>query len=243
MIVEDEPLSRLYLSSLLAEAFPDVQIISTAVAEVEAAAAILEMHPDLVFMDIELQTGSGFGVVSRLDATDTHIIFTTALDEHATNLLRLSGVPYIQKPIDLASLSLAVQAARDSGNRPHHATALGHLRTTLRNNGMPQCMLVAGIGDPVYIKLQDIISIEAEGKESRIRRHSGADIITGLELKELDDLLKGFGFFRTHMQHIINRNQVRGTLKHGQEKILMNNNIEVPVSPKKLAELRKYLAD
>ena len=240
MIVEDEPLSRLFLQNLLGSC-PDIEVIGMAANEDEAVDAILEGQPGLVFMDIELQTGSGFGVVDRLGNRDPHIVFTTALDQRATNLLRLSGVPYIQKPIDLESLSLALQAARDSNHRPHHAAALMHLRSTLRNNRTPLSMLLPGSEDFAYVALQDIIAIEASGKESRIWHHSGDELTVPLELKELDDLLRDFGFFRPHMQYIVNRSQVRDIPSDNGDTVVMKNDRYIPVSPKKLAELRQYL--
>ncbi len=243
MIVEDEPLSCQYLRNLLSEAFPEMGAACVAAAEDEAVAVIQLQRPDLIFLDIELQTGSGFGVVSRIHPGDAYIIFTSALNQRATNLLRLSGVPYIQKPIDMDSLRLAVEAAQDMTLRPQHAEALGHLRSSLRNGGEPLAMHVKGENGPdTWIALNDIVAIESEGSGSRLRLRSGAVQALPLEIKELDGLLRDFGFFRTHMQYIINRSQVAGPILDHETAITMHENLIVPVSSKKGAELRKFLA-
>jgi two-component system LytT family response regulator len=236
MIVEDEPLSRLYLSNLLAEAFPQLEVVATASNEQGALDAIQEHKPELLFLDIELQGGSGFGVVTKILSGDIYVIFTTALDQHATCLLQLSGVPYIQKPIDLDCLTAAVTNRQE---RTAHQRALAHLNTSLQNSGIPTTMLLDG-SVPRYIALDDIIAIEAVGKQCRIHERSGQNVITTSELKDLDDLLSSFGFFRLHIQFIINRAHVLGINEDGSL-IKMRSGICLPVSQKKLAALSIFL--
>jgi two-component system LytT family response regulator len=237
LIVEDEPLSRLYLSNLLAEAFPEITIVGTATNELAAIAAIRELQPELLFIDIELQQGSGFGIVQQIADIDDYIVFTTALDLHATSLLRLSGVSYIQKPIDLECLMAAVNGRKD---KAHNDLALQHLCASLKHNGIPQSILLAHSNYPEYMALKDIIAIEGLGKCCRIWPIAGQPIDAAYELKDLEDLLKAFGFFRPHMQYIINRLHVLGVNEDGTL-LRLKGGMELPVSQKKLPELVRFL--
>ena len=242
VIVEDEPLSRLYLGSLLAESCPDISVAGSAQSESEAVSLINELQPSLVFLDIELQTGTGFGVVSRLPLFRGHIIFTTALDEHATNILRLAGVPFIEKPIDGESLAAAVNSVRNAACASHHSNALAQLHETLSNGNVPRTIFVGGQGEAEYIPLQDIVAIESTGGECLLKLSSGSMVSADYPLKQLELMLAEFGFFRSHMHHIINRRHVHNGASIRDEQLYMSNGLLVPVSPKKEAALRSYLA-
>lgn len=238
IIVEDEPLSRMYLSNLLAEGFPDVEVVGTAATEGEALTIIHAQKPDLVFLDIELQTGTGIRVATQLEACDPAMIFTTALDEHATNLLRITGVPYIQKPIDADTLAVAISAARDKQNCARYSVALGHLRIAMQHGGVPQSLLIAGDA-PRYVPIKDVVSVEALDADSRLNLRNGESLFTGHELKELDSLLTQYGFFRTHRAHLINLRYLEHVMR---DSALLLDGSEVPLSPKKIAALQACLA-
>lgn len=237
IIVEDEPLSLMYLRNLLAEAFSDLVITGTAAAEGEALALITTQKPDLVFLDIELQTGTGIRVATQLDDCDPAIIFTTALDEQATNLLRITGVPYIQKPIDADTLSQAVAAVRDEQHCAFYSAALVQLRIAMQHKGVPQALLI--IGDKQqYVRFSDIVTIEAGDAVSHLRLADGGGILTRQDLKDLDSLLQPYGFFRTHLHHLINLTHLKAVRP---EHALMQDGSQVPLSPKRAAALRACL--
>src|SRR5690554_3643970 len=132
IIVEDEPLARLFLENLLKEFCPNTEIVAQAKTEDEAVSLIEAYKPDLLFLDIELQQGSGFGVMQRIN-TRPRIIFTTAYDHYAINAIRLSGIEYLLKPFDSDSLQTAISSACEKTSE-HAAQAIEHMMETLANN-------------------------------------------------------------------------------------------------------------
>jgi two-component system LytT family response regulator len=68
LLVEDEPLSQFYLGSLLKQ-LPMVEVVAKAGTEEEAITAIQALKPDLIFLDIELHSGTGFGVLRRTNTS------------------------------------------------------------------------------------------------------------------------------------------------------------------------------
>ena len=113
IIVEDEFHSRETLKSFLADYCPEVAVKDTAATVTEAVEKISQLRPDLVFMDIELQTGTGFDVLSKVRHLDFHLIFTTAFEHYAIKAIKFSSIDYLLKPIDLDELILAVQKAKN----------------------------------------------------------------------------------------------------------------------------------
>src|SRR3546814_195691 len=116
IIVEDEPRSRELLRSLVSANCPEVEIVALAGNVAEATALIKQHKPDLLFLDIELQTGTGFDVLQKIDGLEPAVIFTTAYDHYAIKAIKFSAADYLLKPIDIEELKEAVGKALN-GNK------------------------------------------------------------------------------------------------------------------------------
>ena len=100
VIVEDETHSRETLKSFLEEFCKDVQVIAMA-SSVEEAVKVLSIYsPDVVFLDIELQSGVGFDVLNQIKEPSFEVIFTTAFEKYAVKAIKFSSLDYLLKPID-----------------------------------------------------------------------------------------------------------------------------------------------
>ena len=112
VIVEDEKHSRETLKNLLEEFCVDISIEGMAESVNEAVSVISSVQPDVVFLDIELQSGTGFDVLSQLKSINFEVIFTTAFEQYAIKAVKFSSLDYLLKPIDLEELQSAVEKAR-----------------------------------------------------------------------------------------------------------------------------------
>src|SRR5688500_6344246 len=83
VIVEDEPKSRQALEFLLSEFFSNIEIVGTGDSVTSAIEAIKKCQPDLVFLDIEIQEGTGFQVIEAFQDVFFEVIFTTAYESYA----------------------------------------------------------------------------------------------------------------------------------------------------------------
>ncbi|MGH9884515.1 MAG: LytR/AlgR family response regulator transcription factor, partial [bacterium] len=111
VIVDDEPLARRRLRSLLADE-PDVEIIGEAANGTEAVRAIATDRPDLVFLDVQMPGLDGFDVLRA--TTSIHqpfVVFITAHDEHAIRAFEVQAVDYLLKPVIEARFRAAVRRA------------------------------------------------------------------------------------------------------------------------------------
>jgi len=160
IIVEDEPLSRAFLNNLLAEFCPDVEVLATLPTEAEAVAAIETLSPDLVFMDIELQQGTGFEVLKKTRHCNYQVIFTTAFDHYSIRALKFSGVDYLQKPIDFEGLQEVMASVTGKKQNSDGDMAILHLLQTLENNHVPQHLLLQTDTGSAYIPVAGIMYIE-----------------------------------------------------------------------------------
>lgn len=113
LLVDDEAPARAKLRRLLATE-RDVEIVGEAFSGAEALAAVETVHPDVIFLDIQMPGNDGFEVVSRLDpATMPHIVFVTAHAEHAIRAFEVHAADYLLKPVTPKRLAATVARIRE----------------------------------------------------------------------------------------------------------------------------------
>ena len=241
IIVEDEPLSRVFLHNLLTEFCPGINVVAKLSTEDDAVASISNLKPDLVFLDIELQQGTGFEVLKRIGNDCPYIVFTTAFDHHAIKAIQFSGVEYLHKPIDIEGLQQVIESINEKRNRRDAQLGIPHLLETLQNNYNPTHLYIPTDNGIDYVPVKDIIRIEGCDADSCFILRSGERKRAKRNLKEYELLLNNYSFFRVHQLHLINLREVG--LKQTPElaMVVMSDNSHVPVSPKKTEELRKLL--
>lgn len=241
VIVEDELLSRLYLSSLLDNFCPEVEVVAKAESEQAAIEAITRLQPDLVLLDIELRSGSGFEVLRKLEHTGACIIFITALDHYAINAIRICGMDYLQKPVENESLQAAVRSAAQNRDNDRSRASLACLLEALENGGVPRRLLLPDEkGESVLIN--EIVRIESADKGSIFLLENGSSRADASSLSHWEQLLRDLHFFRIHPLHLVNIAKVAGVESDKLQLNMCDGSI-VPASPKRIAELARRMKE
>ncbi len=101
IIVEDEKHGRETLKNLLEEFCENIEVIAMGSNIQEGVNAINRHKPDVVFLDIELQTGTGFELLQQLGQVEFEVVFTTAFEHYALKAIKFSSIDYLLKPIDI----------------------------------------------------------------------------------------------------------------------------------------------
>jgi len=112
LIVDDEPLARERLHTLLATE-PDLELITECTNGRDAIAAVKRYHPNLLFLDIQMPELDGFQTLAQLAPPLPIVIFVTAFDEHAVRAFEVHALDYLLKPFKPARLRAAVARARE----------------------------------------------------------------------------------------------------------------------------------
>jgi two-component system response regulator AlgR len=172
LIVDDEPLARARLASLLGEC-ANVEIVGS-VADGEAAlVAISELQPDVLLLDINMPGIDGVSLAHRLAGrTRPQVIFCTAYEAHALKAFELGAADYLLKPVRLERLREALQRAqRRLADTPREPTAYLHGR--LR-------------GEQVRIALDDVICLLADEKYVVVHHRRG-ELLIEESLRQLEE--------------------------------------------------------
>ncbi|RYD56105.1 MAG: response regulator transcription factor [Sphingobacteriales bacterium] len=235
VIVEDEKKSREVLKTLLEEFCPEVQIDGIAGSVEEGIRVVKATRPDLVFLDIEMQSATGFDLLQALDTLDFDVIFTTAYEQYALKAIKFSAVDYLLKPIDVMELKNAIQKCLARNNKKDINQNLIELLNNIRSD-KPKSISISTSEGIVFIDSEDIIRCEAHGAYTTLFLKDGNKILASKNLKEYESLLNETLFFRVHNSHLINIKEVKRYIKSDGGYIEMKDGSRVNISQHKKEE-------
>ena len=171
LIVDDESLARAGLRAMLASE-PSITVVGEAATALASAAAIRELAPDIVFLDIRLPDCDGFRVLSGGAVPESErpsIVFVTAHAQHAVDAFDMSAADYLLKPYDRARLSRAVRRAiRDLTARRGATSSPGSPDRAYPQRVYPERVLVRHRDVVSFVSLADVAWIEVLGNYLRL---------------------------------------------------------------------------
>ena len=112
IVVEDERLPRLALLQKLEAHRPQIEVIDSCDNYDSALQSIVRQHPDVLFLDIQLQGRDSIGLLEEVGRTMPlpYVVFTTAYADrrYLMSAIKLDAVDYLLKPVDKSELALAI---------------------------------------------------------------------------------------------------------------------------------------
>ena len=216
VIAEDEELLRTALSSLLKEAWPQLQIVAECEDGASALESIAELQPDVAFLDIRMPGLTGIEVARGLaDASPrTQVVFVTAYDQYAIDAFEQGAIDYLLKPITRERLLATVQRiqARAAAGHPDGATLealLRHLSAReMPASKPPLVWITASTGkDTRLIMVDDVAYFQADNKYTTVMTAEGESLLR-TPLRELLDSLDAATFKQIHRSTIVNMKDV-----------------------------------
>lgn len=127
LVVDDEPLARERLETLLA-AEPDCEHVEGCSSGIQALDRLRETPFDVVFLDVEMPELDGFGLVETLPAWGRpHVVFVTAHESHAVRAFGVRALDYLLKPFDrlrFAETLARIRAAQPIGQAAERRLAV-----------------------------------------------------------------------------------------------------------------------
>ena len=242
IIIDNEPAVVQSLRVLLEENHPEINILAETDSVEDGIADIQKHNPDIVFLDIELNDGLGFDVLSNVK-TNFNVIFITAHSHYALQAIKASALDYLLKPISPADLAEAIDKAKQQKNNTYigEENSLKSVIQEVLEQQKDLKRLVLRDFEKVYVvQVEDIIRCEADGKYTKFRLKNDPDILVSKNLKTYEDLLEHSGFIRCHHSHIVQLAGIKSFSKNLLELNLANGET-IPVSTRKKEDVLKAL--
>ncbi|MCA0233612.1 MAG: LytTR family DNA-binding domain-containing protein [Bacteroidetes bacterium] len=252
IIVDDEANAREALANLLHIICPEVEVSGQAKNVDSALELIRHQQPNLVFLDIQMPGKSGFDLLTYFEKIDFGVVFTTAYQEYAVRAFRVSAIDYLLKPIDPDELQTAVEKykAQMTSITPQQVTILqeniqnpkaNSLKERLKNEHQRIALPTAeGIH---IVQMNDIIQCESLGSYTKFHLVNQKVIVVSRLLKEYEEILDNYYFFRVHQSNIINLEHIKRYVKGDGGQVWMSDNTEIEVSRRRKEDFLALLSE
>ena len=245
LIVDDEPVARRVLRDEL-ELFPDVLVVGEAADGKEALQKIAKLHPDVVFLDLQMPIMSGFEVVRNLtEAPLPVIVIVTAFDQHAIEAFEAGAIDYLLKPVSEARLRRSVERARSlQGKQNEVAAHVGKINLAVETSHFARSRKVVGRNGDEYFLLDadEVLAFQAERELVWIIT-SKQRLLATQTLRAIEDRLDEPHFQRVHRNSIVNVNHIRkmSALSSQRWLITLSNSLQLVVSKRQAHNIRRIL--
>ena len=246
LIVDDEPLAREYVRSLL-ENDREIEIAGERGDGRSALEFIKNEKPDLIFLDVQMPEMNGFEMLESLGAENLPaIIFTTAFEEYAIRAFEFHALDYLLKPFDESRFRQSLNFAKERLNTGERETGqIGEMLKSVREK--PQFLerlLIKQNGRIVFLHAADIDFIKADDKYVEIY-HAGQTKphLVRQTLTAMKSQLDPRRFAQTHRSAIVNLEKIKEleTVFGGDYAIVMQSGARLAVGKNYKDELFSIL--
>ena len=226
IVADDEPIARHILREEIAS-IEDLDLIGEAETGPGALDLIESLHPDLVFLDLEMPGMGGFDVISRLSSPAPSVVIVTAFNEHAVRAFEAGAIDYLLKPVSRERLLKSLER-------------IWRLRTQPVE---PPGKVIGRLGDDyVVLDPAEVLAFLADGDavwvETVKRRYAATH-----SLRAIEERTKRMPFERVHRNAIVNVNHVRkmSALSSQRWLLTLTNGFEITVSKRQAQSVRRIL--
>ena len=186
--IDDEPIALSIIKEYCTR-YGDIQI-DCFTSPVEGMKNISSRHPDIVFLDIEMNSYNGVELARHLPE-GTVLIFTTAYSHYALDGFNVNAVDFLHKPIFY----------------PRFEQAMRKAVTLLEKIGDPgrqrESITLKSEHKNVVIALDSIIYIEAMDNYIKVFRRNLPTVVSQITMKEIETILPSERFIRVHRSYIV----------------------------------------
>ena len=237
LVVDDEPLAREKIRTMLRDD-PEVEIVGECTNGAEAVAAVEEVTPDLLLLDVQMPEVDGFAVLEALKSRHMpQVIFITAYDHYAVHAFEVHALDYLLKPFDRDRFKAAVERAKAqilrqrNGGRELDLRVLALLRQLEAEAKYLERLVVKTGGRVFFLPVDEIDWIEAEGNYVNVHTAKKSYLLRET-ISSLEAQLDPRKFVRIHRSTVvrIDRIQELQSWSHGEYRVILHNGKELTLS-------------
>lgn len=238
IIVDDEPLAREGIRLLLADD-PEFQIVAECENGQKALEQIELLHPQVLFLDIQMPEMSGFDVVRAFDPEDMPLfVFVTAYDSFALAAFESHALDYVLKPVDKERFARTLEwikrrlQEKELSDLPAKLLNIVHQQPAAAMSTYPDRIPIrtgeriyfVGVDEIDWIEAADYYVILHTGKKTHLLRESLSSLIARLDPRK---------FRRIHRSTIVSLSQIQELRPHFQNEhqVILKDSTALKLGP------------
>jgi two-component system, LytTR family, response regulator len=221
---------------------PEVEVLASFDDPVQCVDFLRENPIDLLFLDIEMPNMNGFDVLEALSGGKFDVIFTTAYDNYGIQAVKFSALDYLLKPVRNKELIESVQRYTNRSVARDPKIQIDNLLETLRMHDTPESVKITLVTKESLelVRPDEISHCESDSNYTTVFLQDGRKKVISRTLREFEDMLTPFNFYRSHNSYLVNMNLVREYVKTDGGYLLMKNGVIIPVSKTRREKLMSY---
>jgi two-component system, LytTR family, response regulator len=241
LIIDDEPLARSIVAEYL-QNYPDIEVAQECGDGFEGVKAVMQHHPDLLFLDIQMPKINGFEMLELIEDSPA-VIFTTAYDEYAIKAFEANAVDYLLKPFNKVRFDAAIKKWQSQVEMAQPQTAIQNLEESTAKQPEEHVRIVVKVGNNIkIIPVADVQYLEAYDDYIKIHTHEG----TFLKKKTMayyEKTLDPSQFVRVHRSYLLALSQLTRIepLEKDSHIALLKSGKRIPLSRSGYTRLRSVL--
>lgn len=228
IIIDDEPDCVKLLSLQLKMYCPQVQVVAACTGSEDGLQRIKELHPGIVFLDIEMPVMNGFQLLEKIGAVNFSLVFVTAYDQFAVKAFRYSALDYLLKPIDAKDLQAAVQKAEQRCFPGKEQLAM--LKQQVIEKNFPDKIALPFQNGVAFVAINNIVYCESENNYTRFYSTDGQQYMVAKTLGDIQEVLEERNFLRVHRQYLVNLDHIKKYVRGEGNYLIMTNRDSVAVA-------------
>jgi len=230
IIIDDERKSIELLEWQISTYCPSLKVIATCNSAKEGIEAIEKHKPDIIFLDIEMPHMNGFEMLLRLNPIHFEVVFTTAYSEFAIKAFKVNALDYLLKPIDANDLKAAVAKLELKLSKNNQSAEVKQSQPDLKNFHRKRIALTTS-ESLIFIEPDKILFCESSSNYTYFYlTENNKKILIAKTLKEIEEILVKFDFFRIHNSHLVNMNHVKEFVRGSGGYVVMADGSHLTVS-------------
>lgn len=242
VLIDDDKHLRTGLKALLERYTNEIQIIGEAESVKTGVELLKTLNPQVIFLDIHLNDGTGFDILEKLGKTTAHIVFITAHEQYAVKAFKFSALDFILKPVDPEELQSTIVKIKEvvgkSSSFDHIDLFLENIRKKVDNFKR----IALSTSDGIHLfEVSDIIRCEAKVNYTEFFIKNHKPLLISRTLKEYEELLTEHGFERIHQSHLINLSYLKSYIKSDGGYVIMADNTNIPIAQSKKERLQELI--
>lgn len=239
IIIDDEIRSISVLTDVLKEIDGSVNVVGTALNVKSGIELIQKTEFDILFLDIEMPDGTGFGLLDALDSINFDIIFITAFNQYAIKAFRYAALDYLMKPIIPEELEQAISRVK-AFQKNEVARRVDLLLENHKTENQFKKIAVATSAGIHYLNVEGIIRCEADGSYTTLYIKDKKPVMVSKSLKEYENLLPEI-FLRVHKSHLVNSKFIAKFNNGDNASVQLADNTEISVSRRRKSIVQEML--
>ena len=237
VIVDDEARNIALLSYCLEKYCPEISLVASFTKKTKAISHLRNNKPNILFLDIVLDVGSGFDILKAIDYEDIHVVMCSAHDEFALKAIRYQVTDYLLKPLEIQDLISTVEKIQKRIKKHNERQVYDSSHFSSLNGSLAainQRIAISEKSSVDFVSIDEILCVETHKgthkSEIVLKHHAKREhIVVSKPLLEMEKKLPENIFFRVSRTSIVNVAAIRTIHRNVQYTLTLTNGYRIQI--------------